>query len=165
MRLQSLGQEDPWRRAWQPTPVSLPGESHGQRSLAGYSPGGHRVSYSWWPSTHVLLIYTTFSFPVHPLVNTGCVCVLTVVNNAAWTWACRYLLELVFSFPLLIFPEVEFLGRIIVLFLSFWELLFSIGAVPIYFPPNSVRVPFPPHPRLGLLRVFLMIAVLTRVRW
>ena len=28
----------PWRRTWQPTPVFLPGESHGQRSLAGYSP-------------------------------------------------------------------------------------------------------------------------------
>ena len=28
----------PWRRAWQPTPVFLPGESHGQRSLAGYAP-------------------------------------------------------------------------------------------------------------------------------
>ena len=27
-----------WRRAWQPTPVFLPGESHGQKSLAGYSP-------------------------------------------------------------------------------------------------------------------------------
>ena len=27
----------PWRRAWQPTPVFLPGESHGKRSLAGYS--------------------------------------------------------------------------------------------------------------------------------
>ena len=27
-----------WRRKWQPTPVSLPGESHGQRSLVGYSP-------------------------------------------------------------------------------------------------------------------------------
>ena len=27
----------PWRRAWQPTPVFLPGESHGQRSLADYS--------------------------------------------------------------------------------------------------------------------------------
>ena len=26
------------RREWQPTPVSLPGESHGQRSLVGYSP-------------------------------------------------------------------------------------------------------------------------------
>ena len=32
----------PWRRAWQPTPVFLPGESHGQRSLAGYSWWGHR---------------------------------------------------------------------------------------------------------------------------
>ena len=29
----------PWRRAWQPTPVFLPGESHGHRSLTGYSPG------------------------------------------------------------------------------------------------------------------------------
>ena len=28
----------PWRRAWQPTPVFLPGESHGQRSLVSYSP-------------------------------------------------------------------------------------------------------------------------------
>ena len=28
----------PWRREWQPTPVFLPGELHGQRSLAGYSP-------------------------------------------------------------------------------------------------------------------------------
>ena len=28
----------PWRRKWQLTPVFLPGESHGQRSLAGYSP-------------------------------------------------------------------------------------------------------------------------------
>ena len=29
-----------WRRKWQPTPVFLPGESHGQRNLAGYSPWG-----------------------------------------------------------------------------------------------------------------------------
>ena len=32
----------PWRRAWLPTPIFLPGEFHGQRSLAGYSPWGHR---------------------------------------------------------------------------------------------------------------------------
>ena len=31
----------PWRRKWQPTPVFLPGESYGWRSLAGYSPCGH----------------------------------------------------------------------------------------------------------------------------
>ena len=30
----------PWRRKWQPPPVFLPGESHGQRSLVGYSPWG-----------------------------------------------------------------------------------------------------------------------------
>ena len=34
----------PWRRKWQPTPVSLPGKFHGQRSLAGYSPWGHKES-------------------------------------------------------------------------------------------------------------------------
>ena len=31
-----------WRRKWQPTPVFLPGESRGQRSLVGYSPWGHK---------------------------------------------------------------------------------------------------------------------------
>ena len=34
----------PWRRKWQPTPVFLPGESHGGRSLLGYSPWGHKES-------------------------------------------------------------------------------------------------------------------------
>ena len=34
----------PWRRAWQPTPVFLLGESHGQRSLVGYSPWGCKES-------------------------------------------------------------------------------------------------------------------------
>ena len=32
----------PWRRKWQPTPVFLPGESHGQRSLEGYGPWGRK---------------------------------------------------------------------------------------------------------------------------
>ena len=32
----------PWKRSWQPTPVFLPGESHGQRSLVGYSPWDHK---------------------------------------------------------------------------------------------------------------------------
>ena len=31
-----------WRRKWQPSPVFSPGKSHGQRSLAGYCPCGHR---------------------------------------------------------------------------------------------------------------------------
>ena len=32
----------PWRREWLPTPVFLPGEFHGQRSLTGYCPWGHK---------------------------------------------------------------------------------------------------------------------------
>ena len=36
--------KSPWRRKWQPTPVFLPGKSHGQRNLVGYSPWGHKES-------------------------------------------------------------------------------------------------------------------------
>ena len=40
--VQSLSREDPLRRNWQPTPVFLPGKSHGQRLLAGYSQWDHK---------------------------------------------------------------------------------------------------------------------------
>ena len=40
----ALGWEDSCRMKWQPTPVFLPGESHGQRSLVGYRPWGHKES-------------------------------------------------------------------------------------------------------------------------
>ena len=44
----------PWRRKWLPTPVFLPGKSHGQRSLAGYSPRGCKESDTteWVERTH-----------------------------------------------------------------------------------------------------------------
>ena len=35
----------PWRKKWQPIPVFLPGKSHGQRSLTGYSPWATRVRH------------------------------------------------------------------------------------------------------------------------
>ena len=37
----------PWTRNRLPTPVSWPGEFHGQRRLADYSPWGHRVRHDW----------------------------------------------------------------------------------------------------------------------
>ena len=43
-QVQSLGCEDPLEKEWQPTPVFLPGEFHGQRSLEGYSPWSHKES-------------------------------------------------------------------------------------------------------------------------
>ena len=42
--VRSLGWEDPLEEGMQPTPVFLPGESHGQKGMVGYSPGGHKES-------------------------------------------------------------------------------------------------------------------------
>ena len=43
----------PWRRKWQPAPLFLPGESHGQWSLVGYSPWGRKESnMTEQPITH-----------------------------------------------------------------------------------------------------------------
>ena len=45
--------EIPWRRKWQPTVLFLPGKSHGQRNLAGYSPWGCKESdITEWLSTN-----------------------------------------------------------------------------------------------------------------
>ena len=44
-QVQTLGQEDALNRKWQPTTVCLPGESHGQKSLAGYGPWDCRVGH------------------------------------------------------------------------------------------------------------------------
>ena len=57
MRVPPWVGKTPWRRAWQPTPVSLPGESGGQRSLVGYRPWGHKESDT---TGHV---YTVLDFP------------------------------------------------------------------------------------------------------
>ena len=49
----------PWRRKWQPTPVFLPGKSHGQKSLVGYSPWGHKESNTTERAhTHTCLDYS-----------------------------------------------------------------------------------------------------------
>ena len=60
----------PWRRKWQPTPVFMPGESHGPRSLLGYSPWG-RKELDTTERLHFhfhlrLLHWQVSSFPVPP---------------------------------------------------------------------------------------------------
>ena len=52
-----LGWEDPLEKKWQPILVLLPGKSHGQRSLVGYSPWGHKES----DMTEQLHWFTSFS--------------------------------------------------------------------------------------------------------
>ena len=100
----------PWRRAWQPTPVSLPGESHGQRRLVGYSPWGRKESdrtehacrqesSNLLSSTSVGLITKeqnsctiswkhrnklyVLSYILFPLYN--------LVNISRYTWLCQFL--------------------------------------------------------------------------
>ena len=52
--LETLVWEDPLEKARQPTPIFLPGEFHGQRSLVGYSPWGHKESDMTEQLTHTL---------------------------------------------------------------------------------------------------------------
>ena len=54
----------PWRREQQPTPVFLPGEFHGQRRLAGYSPWGHKES----DTTERLTLSLLSGCPGHPVL-------------------------------------------------------------------------------------------------
>ena len=59
----------PWRRKWQPTPVFLPGKSHGQRSLVGYSLWGqkkkvrHDLETKQQQLTYLLIGSCTFCLP------------------------------------------------------------------------------------------------------
>ena len=69
----SLGREDPLQRTWQLTPVFLPGESHGQRSLVGYSPWGCKETR-----------LKTLSMHTHVCV---CVC-LCVCPKSKWRCLC-----------------------------------------------------------------------------
>ena len=60
----------PWKREWLPTPVFLPGESHEQKSLVGYSPSGHKKT----DTTERLSTAQSFSCenipPSHVVVST-----------------------------------------------------------------------------------------------
>ena len=59
----------PWRRKWQATPVFLPGESHRQRSLAGYSPQGRKELDTTEWLTHTELAYQYYSFKKYSLLH------------------------------------------------------------------------------------------------
>ena len=82
----------PWRRKWQPTPVSLPGESHGRRSLVGYNLLGHRVKHDWskWAGVHTSVYHLSVYYPstclppviiyVDLCVSSICLCHLSIIS-------------------------------------------------------------------------------------
>ena len=71
----------PWRRAWQPSSVFLPGESHGWRSLAVYSSWGHKESDMTEATQHSTAQHSTahgsfihgFLSNLHTLLPSGCI--------------------------------------------------------------------------------------------
>ena len=72
-----IANETHQRRKWQPTPVFLPGEFHGQRSLAGYSPCGHKELDMTEQLIYTLVIPIAFLSEVH-------------LNGLSWNYALSY---------------------------------------------------------------------------
>ena len=68
--------KSPWRRKWQSTPVLLPRKSHGQRSLAGYSPRGRKES-----DTTEQLHFPFLSDLFSPLIKHSHLCSLNYGNS------------------------------------------------------------------------------------
>ena len=80
----SLGWEDPWRREWQPTPVFLPGESHGQRNLLGYTVHGlQRGEHNWTTNTFIFHFYI-FSFRPSSLASFQ-----VILSNSCSVYSCN----------------------------------------------------------------------------
>ena len=83
-RIQSLGHEYSLEKGMATHPVFLPGESHGQKSLAGYSPWGRKESDTTEQLTLSFFFHTTES-PISPFPQTYTVCLLRSVL-LLWGW-------------------------------------------------------------------------------
>ena len=86
-----------------------------------------------------------------------------------WTWGCRYLFEIVISFPSAIYQEVRLWDHKVVLFLDVWEASIyccDSGCTNLQSYKQYTSVHFFPHPYQYFLFVFfLVIAIQTSVRW
>ena len=117
---------------------------------------------------YIYIYISHFLYPVTCWQNLGCSDVIMAIeNNAPINWGCRYLFEMVSSFPLDIHPEVGLLDQTVGLLLTFWgtSLLFSIVAASAL--PSTIYQGFlysTASPTLILSLIFLITAILTGVR-
>ena len=86
--MQETSGKVPWRRPRQPTPVFLPGESRGQRSLAGYSPWGHKRT-DWATKPHSLMWKGHSAF-IHFVAWGTLELPLYFGKSLLWTWVYKY---------------------------------------------------------------------------
>ena len=112
--VQSLGWEDPWRRKWQPTPVSFPGKSHGQRNLVDCSPWGCKESGTTERPTHKTrkcICRLTLSCSVVSLCNPmycsfpGSFCPWNFLGRNTGA-GCHFLLQGIFPTHISLFPSL-----------------------------------------------------------
>ena len=83
----------PWRRKWQPTPVSLPGKFHGQRSLVGYSPWGCKESeMTKHAHKYIMYRYMALRHVVSSLTRDGN-CTPCIGRQSLNPWSTREILE------------------------------------------------------------------------
>ena len=78
--VRSLGWEDPLEKEWQPTPILLPREYHGQRSLVGYSPWVRKEL----DMTERLIQYQFITFYIFWLYNIIFLCIVYSCFYARW---------------------------------------------------------------------------------
>ena len=79
----------PWRRTWQSTPVFLPGEFHGQRSLVGYSPWGPKESdMTELTHTHIYMCVCVCIYICVCVCIYICVCVYVCVYIYIYMYVC-----------------------------------------------------------------------------
>ena len=118
----------PWRRAWQPTPVFSPGESHGENFLVGCIVHGVAKSQTRlkWLSVHAHMdrMAACYHKPTHPITNHK-----ATVHFTKHIWACYFTLHLIYPERSLSEEMAELVH--VQLWTCCFSLLFLCGGVPL----------------------------------
>ena len=104
----SLIRKIPWRKAWQPTPVFLLGESHGQRSLVGQGPQIPKGSNMTEVTEHTRMkgTFIVFSIVVVPIYNS--IGEFLFLHNLSSMYCCRLFFDDGCSGPCEVIPHCSF---------------------------------------------------------